>query len=308
MALFLRSRKLYSNFPKLYSSTQFVPRCGTVEESELEKLQDFVDNCTSILILTGAGISTESGIPDYRSEKVGLYARTNHKPIQHQEFMKSKYVRQRYWARNFVGWSTFSGVRPNSSHLILTTWQQRGKISQIVTQNVDRLHHKAGCKAVLELHGSAYDVKCMNCGFAIDRHDFQNLLTDSNPSFSTSSIEMRPDADADLPQEMINNFQLPHCNNCQDAVQGFFKPDIVFFGDNVPKERVEKVYSELESSDSLLVIGSSLQVYSGYRFILKANELNKPVAIINIGETRGDKFAHIKLSGKCSDVLSKICT
>jgi len=286
---------------------QFVPRYNTVEESELEKLQDFVDNSTSILILTGAGISTESGIPDYRSEEVGLYARTNHRPIQHQEFMKSKCVRQRYWARNFVGWSTFSGVAPNLSHKILTTWERQGKTSLIVTQNVDRLHHKAGCEATVELHGSAYDVKCMNCNFTINRHDFQNLLIDLNPSFSAKSIEMRPDADVDLPQEMINNFKLPHCNNCQDAVRGFFKPDIVFFGDNVPKYRVERVYSELESSDSLLIIGSSLQVYSGYRFVLRAHELKKQIGIVNIGKTRGDKLAHLKLNGKCSEILSKIC-
>lgn len=200
MTFLSRSSKLFCSLPKLYSTNQFVPRCGTVKESELEKLQDFVDNSTNILVLTGAGISTESGIPDYRSEGVGLYARTNHRPIQHQEFMKSKHVRQRYWARNFVGWSMFSGVFPNSSHLALTTWEQQGKISQIVTQNVDRLHHKAGCKDVVELHGSAYKVKCMNCSFTIDRHDFQKILTDSNPLFSVHSIEMRPDADVELTQ------------------------------------------------------------------------------------------------------------
>ena len=200
MELFSRSCKVFNTFQRLYSTMQFVPRHGLVDANELEQLQEFVDNSTGIFVLTGAGISTESGIPDYRSEEVGLYARTNHKPIQHQEFMKSKHVRQRYWARNFVGWSTFSGVAPNLSHTTLATWEKHGKISQIITQNVDRLHHKAGCKSVVELHGSAYDVKCMNCSFTIDRHDFQEILTNLNPSFCTKSVEMRPDADVELPQ------------------------------------------------------------------------------------------------------------
>ena len=150
---------------------------------------------------TGAGISTESGIPDYRSEDVGLYARSNHRPIQHQEFIKSKHVRQRYWARNFVGWSNFSSFQPNSAHHTLSKWEtEGGKISVLVTQNVDRLHHKAGSKHVVELHGTAYEVKCMNCDFRISRHDLQNTFLEMNPLMSAKSDEIRPDGDVELSQ------------------------------------------------------------------------------------------------------------
>lgn len=186
-------------FRKITSLT-FVPRHCPVVESQLEKLQGLIDSSSNILVLTGAGISTESGIPDYRSESVGLYARSNHRPIQHQDFMKYPHVRQRYWARNFVGWSTFSSVQPNSSHLILANWERQGKLSCIVTQNVDQLHHKAGAKAIVELHGCAYEVKCMNCNYALPRHDFQTILTELNPSLSVKNVDIRPDADTELPQ------------------------------------------------------------------------------------------------------------
>lgn len=325
-----RSFRCLFNFTRGNANLTFVPHHEAVIESQLEKLQMLIDNSTNLLILTGAGISTESGIPDYRSESVGLYARSNHRPIQHQDFMKFKHFRQRYWARNFIGWPTFSNVQPNVSHQILADWERHGKISSVVTQNVDRLHQKAESKAVVELHGCAYEVKCMKCNYEISRHDFQNLLIELNPSLSVQNIEMRPDADVELSQvarsnahknfcnclfiiilicfkELINTFRVPHCQQCCDEVEGFFKPNIVFFGDNVPKSRVEFVFSQLQSSDCLLVLGSSLHVYSGYRFIVRASELGIPSAIINIGPTRGDKFASVKLSAKCSDVLKKIC-
>nr|CAH0107347.1 unnamed protein product [Daphnia galeata] len=302
-----RSFRCLFNFTRGNANLTFVPHHEAVIESQLEKLQMLIDNSTNLLILTGAGISTESGIPDYRSESVGLYARSNHRPIQHQDFMKFKHFRQRYWARNFIGWPTFSNVQPNVSHQILADWERHGKISSVVTQNVDRLHQKAESKAVVELHGCAYEVKCMKCNYEISRHDFQNLLIELNPSLSVQNIEMRPDADVELSQELINTFRVPHCQQCCDEVEGFFKPNIVFFGDNVPKSRVEFVFSQLQSCDCLLVLGSSLHVYSGYRFIVRASELGIPSAIINIGPTRGDKFASVKLSAKCSDVLKKIC-
>ncbi|XP_046455098.1 NAD-dependent protein deacylase Sirt4-like isoform X2 [Daphnia pulex] len=186
-------------------------------------------------------------------------------------------------------------------------WERQGKISSITTQNVDRLHHKAGSKAVVELHGCAHEVKCMKCNYEISRHDFQSTLIELNPLLSVQNIEIRPDADVELSQELINTFRIPHCQQCRDEVNGFFKPNIVFFGDNVPKSRVEFVFSQLQSSDCLLVLGSSLHVYSGYRFIVRASELGIPSAIVNIGPTRGDKFASVKLNAKCSEVLKKIC-
>ena len=185
-----------------HSTLKFVPPHCAVDEVQLEKLQMLIDDSSKVLVLTGAGISTESGIPDYRSEAVGLYARSNHRPILHQDFMKSKYARQRYWARNFVGWETFSGVEPNISHLTLSKWERLGKITSLVTQNVDRLHHKAGNKVVIELHGSAYDVKCMNCSHILCRHDFQAKISELNPYLisTVKKVEMRPDADVELPQ------------------------------------------------------------------------------------------------------------
>lgn len=198
-----RMRKQFEcllSFTRHNGNLTFVPYHEAVVESQLEKLQMLVDSSTNILILTGAGVSTESGIPDYRSESVGLYARSNHRPIQHQDFMKSKHIRQRYWARNFVGWSKFSTVQPNASHLLLANWERQGKISSIVTQNVDRLHHKAGSKAIVELHGCAHEVKCMKCNYEISRHEFQEILTELNPSLSVPNADIRPDADVELPQ------------------------------------------------------------------------------------------------------------
>lgn len=191
------------NFTRGYANLSFVPHHEAVIESQLEKLQVLIDSSTNVLILTGAGLSTESGIPDYRSESVGLYARSNHRPIQHQDFMKFKHVRQRYWARNFVGWPMFSNVQPNVSHKILADWERQGKISSIITQNVDRLHHKAGSKAVVELHGCAHEVKCMKCNYEISRHDFQSTLNELNPLLSVQNIEIRPDADVELSQVVI---------------------------------------------------------------------------------------------------------
>lgn len=195
-----RSLEWFTHFKRGSANLTFVPKHEAVVESQLEKLQVLIDGSTNVLVLTGAGLSTESGIPDYRSENVGLYARKNHRPIQHQDFMKYKHVRQRYWARNFVGWPTFSGVLPNPSHQALATWERQGKISSIITQNVDRLHHKAGSKSVVELHGCAYEVKCMNCNYTIPRHDFQTILIEQNPSFGVQNVEIRPDADVELSQ------------------------------------------------------------------------------------------------------------
>lgn len=198
---FTISTPVLINFLRRNVTSSFVPRHEPVKESQLKELQELVDSSSNILVLTGAGISTESGIPDYRSESVGLYARINHRPIQHQDFMKFRHIRQRYWARNFFGWPTFSSVLPNTTHLRLADWESQGKVSSVVTQNVDRLHHKGGSKSIVELHGCAYEVKCMNCNYTIPRHDFQDILSELNPSLCVESVsDIRPDADAGLSQ------------------------------------------------------------------------------------------------------------
>uniref|UniRef100_A0A336LMW1 NAD-dependent protein deacylase n=1 Tax=Culicoides sonorensis TaxID=179676 RepID=A0A336LMW1_CULSO len=281
----------------------FVPKHAPPTENEIKTLENFLMDKPNTLVLTGAGISTESGIPDYRSEGVGLYARSNHKPVQHQDFVKNAEVRRRYWARNFIGWDSFSRKEPNAVHYSLARFEREARISGIVTQNVDRLHTKAGSKNVTELHGSGYEVGCLSCDYQIDRHDFQTILKQRNPDVSTPEVisnMVRPDGDVDIPQEVIDNFHVPECPNCQN---GFLKPKIVFFGDNVPNDRIVALVKLITTSDAVLVLGSSLTVYSGFRIVLQAKELGIPVAIVNIGNTRGDKHADLKISTKCGDVI-----
>ncbi|VVD02155.1 unnamed protein product [Leptidea sinapis] len=276
-----------------------VPAYKPPKEEDYEKLLKFLHNHDHILVLTGAGISTESGIPDYRSETVGLYARSNHKPVQYQEFVKYPKVRQRYWARNFIGWPRFSSIQPSTTHLVIKDLEKRGKVKAVVTQNVDRLHHKAGSLNVTELHGCGYIVKCLECSYEVDRFKLQVELLKQNPEMETSFNMIRPDGDVELSKEQVERFRAPICPNCE----GPLKPDIVFFGDNVPKQRVEKVREEVKKSDAVFVMGSSLTVYSSYRIILQAKEENKDVAVLNIGPTRADDIADIKVSTKCGEIL-----
>lgn len=276
---------------------QFVPKHDSVTTDDVSVAQEFLIRHRKILVLTGAGISTESGVPDYRSEEVGLYARSNHKPTQYHEFVQSEALRRRYWARNYVGFEQFAAIKPNIAHTILADWENRGdKLQWIVTQNVDRLHQKAGSSKVTELHGSGFIVKCLNvrngsCDYSIDRFEFQRVLDELNPQLCDMDTldtlrTIRPDGDIDLSPKLVENFKVPSCPKCR----GILKPDIIFFGDNVPSKRVEFVYEQLDESDSLLVIGSSLYVYSGYRFALTANEKGIPIMIINIGPSRADKL------------------
>ncbi|XP_055902739.1 NAD-dependent protein deacylase Sirt4 [Eupeodes corollae] len=295
----LRFRNTFTNSG---ATLQFVPKHNPVLESDVKLLEDFLMSKPNIVVLTGAGISTESGIPDYRSAGVGLYARSNHRPVQHMEFVKSQAIRQRYWARNFVGWPTFSSTEPNVTHHALARFEREGRIQGIVTQNVDRLHTKAGAKNVVELHGSGYVVKCLSCEYRIDRHEFQNILNTINPEFKDAPDMVRPDGDVEIPLDYIENFKIPSCPDCG----GNLKPEIVFFGDSIPKDRAHKVAEMIYNSDGLLVLGSSLMVFSGYRMVLQNKDLNLPVAIVTIGETRADHLAEIKLSAKCGDVIPKL--
>lgn len=295
----VRFRASITNFS---ATLQFVPKHNPVQESDVRRLEDFLMSKPNIVVLTGAGISTESGIPDYRSAGVGLYARSNHKPVQHMEFVKSPGIRQRYWARNFVGWPTFSSTEPNATHHALARFEREGRIQGIVTQNVDRLHTKAGAKNVVELHGSGYVVKCLACEYRIGRHEFQDILNTINPEFKDAPDMVRPDGDVEIPLDYIESFKIPSCPDCG----GNLKPEIVFFGDNVPKDRLHKVAEMIYTSDGLLVLGSSLMVFSGYRMVLQNKDLGLPVVIVTIGETRADHLADIKISAKCGDVIPKL--
>jgi NAD-dependent deacetylase sirtuin 4 len=222
-----------------------------------------------------------------------------------QEFMSSSDARKRYWARNFVGWSAFSAARPNEAHRTVRDWEVEGKVKVLVTQNVDRLHHKAGSISAIELHGTGYEVICLQCkDFREDRHEFQKVLLENNPDFLVEGTgnEVRPDGDVDLDPDQVHQFIIPPCPHCG----GILKPDIVFFGDNVPKARVEKIYDGLSNCDSLLVLGSSLQVFSSYRFILRAKEQGIPIGIVTLGPTRGDHLASFKLTSRVGEILSLV--
>uniref|UniRef100_A0A8D8ME66 NAD-dependent protein deacylase n=1 Tax=Cacopsylla melanoneura TaxID=428564 RepID=A0A8D8ME66_9HEMI len=280
----------------------FVPQHKPVIESDITKLKQFIQNHKKILVVTGAGISTESGIPDYRSEGVGLYARSDKRPVQFQDFLQSKSVRTRYWARNFFGWPRFSSFLPNQNHYTLKQLEDDGKLLYVITQNVDGLHYKAGNKKVVEMHGTAFRVICLSCDYEIDRHKFQKTLEELNPNISIESQEMRPDGDVEISEETMASFHVPQCPHCN----GNLKPHIVFFGDNIPRHRMDKIDSLVEASDGVLVLGSSLTVYSGYRIMLEAADRHLPIAIVNIGPTRADKLATLKIDARCSQVLSPL--
>lgn len=295
-----------SNFTSLNENVeindQFVPKVAPLKTSDVEAIQQFVSSSNQILVITGAGLSTESGIPDYRSEGVGLYSRSSFRPVQHAEFVKFPERRKMYWARNFIGWPIFNSREPNLSHRILSQWEKAGKISWLVTQNVDSLHTKAGSKKVTELHGSSRSVVCLNCKQLIPRETLQDMMELENPFFDEEPAEIAPDGDVILTPDQVKRFNVPPCQSCG----GVLKPQVVFFGDNVPRNIVDFVYKKVSESDALLVVGSSLQVFSAFRFVRVAFEEEKPIAIINIGPTRADKIVSLKVNAKLGDILPLI--
>lgn len=281
---------------------QFIPSSGPICQTNVNLLQEFVDLGQRLFVITGAGLSTESGIPDYRSKNVGLYARSTRRPMDDSEFNKHATARQRYWARNFVGWSQFSAHEPNISHKILADWEQKNRIQWLVTQNVDQLHTKAGSRRVTEVHGSTYRVKCMQCKNIQPRWILQKEFLKLNPQFDAYSDMIAPDGDVHIPDEEVLSFQVPDCGLCG----GILKPDVVFMGGSVDRNLVEFIFQQVEVSDRIIVLGSSLKLLSGFRFIVHAANLKKPIAIVNIDETRADKLASIKISNRCTDILSRI--
>lgn len=242
------------------------------------------------------------GLPDYRSKGVGLYARSKNRPVQYADFLKSDAVRRNYWARNFIAWPRFSNYGPNAIHHTLARFEREGRLIGLITQNVDTLHTKAGHKQVIEIHGNGYRVMCLGCKFTIDRHELQNILTAMNETPIATSEVLRPDGDIELSKEYVEKFKVPSCPECG----GNLKPDIIFFGDNVPRPRIDEIIRLNCQSDGLLVLGSSLLVFSGYRIVLQTKELGLPVAIVSIGETRGDAKADLKISAKCGDIIPRL--
>ncbi len=260
------------------------------------ELRDFLDRHARLAVLTGAGISTTSGIPDYRDEN-GDWKHA--KPMQFAEFKGTLAGRQRYWARSFTGWRRMSGAAPNAAHRALTALEAAGRLTRTITQNVDGLHSRAGSRRVIDLHGRLDRVVCIDCGWGQTRPEWQAELERRNPAWDPAVREFRPDGDAVLVDEDESRFRVPDCPACG----GIVKPDVVFFGENVPPERVRLSLAAIEAADALLVIGSSLMVYSGLRFPRYAERLGKPVAILNRGRTRADELASLRLDADCVATL-----
>ena len=248
-----------------------------------------------VVVLSGAGISTDSGIPDYRSPR----PEPRRPPIRFQEFMGDAAVRRRYWARSAVGWQRVARATPNAGHQALATLESAGPVTGVITQNVDGLHQQAGSQRVLDLHGSLAWVRCMECADSERRNDLQRRLLDANPDLRLADAPFAPDGDADLDVGHIDDMHVPGCRRCG----GLLKPDVVFFGENVPKARVAEAWSLFEQADVLLVVGSSLAVFSGYRFVLRARKEGTPVGIVNDGPTRGDDVASVRIHGRLGSVL-----
>ena len=262
-----------------------------------DTLREWLDAHQRIFVLTGAGISTPSGIPDYRGPD-GLWKRNA--PITYQAFMRDPAMRARYWARSFVGWPVVARAQPNRAHSALVALEKRGRITCLVTQNVDGLHTRAGHRDVVDLHGRIDQVVCMNCSARTARGDIQVRLAELNPHWAGLTAESAPDGDADLRVD-FSSFRAPVCTDCG----GLLKPDVVFFGENVPRERVAATQAALADADAMLVVGSSLMVYSGFRFARMAHQRNMPLVILTRGVTRADDLATLKLDTACEGILEQ---
>lgn len=252
------------------AAQRFVPKSSSMpRDADIERFRNELAKIKRLVVLTGAGVSTESGIPDYRSPRAP--GKPKPTPITIQEFLKSPAARQRYWARNFVAWPTFRAVEPNVTHLALTDGERSGRLHWLITQNVDRLHHKAGSSNVTELHGHTHAVKCIKCNARYSRDTFQQMIEALNPGWSAEVGEMAPDGDVVIPNDMIMNFRTPWCEACGPH-DGIFKTDVVFFGDSVPWRVVKFCTDKVAESDGLLVLGSSLEValLNFYYLLLKA--------------------------------------
>jgi NAD-dependent SIR2 family protein deacetylase len=269
-------------------------------------LATFLASAKRLAILTGAGCSTESGIPDYRSPG-GAW--TRHKPIYYGAFVRSAEVRRFYWARSYRGWPRFDAARPNAAHRALAELESTGRVHQLITQNVDDLHQEAGSRAVVQLHGRNRVVVCLDCRGEIPREEVQERLAGLNAEWLAAApwdrlhadeADFAPDGDADVAQHVVGGFRVPECHRCG----GVLKPAVVFFGESVPPEKVSYAMRRVDEADAMLVVGSSLTVWSGFRFVKRAAERGIPIAIVNIGPTCADELATLKIEESCGAVLS----
>ena len=272
----------------------------SVGEITVDRLVDFLATHRRVAVLTGAGCSTESGIPDYRDANG---ERKHPQPLLYQQFVASPAVRQRYWARSVVGWTRIANAVPNRAHLALASLEAGGFVDGVITQNVDGLHTRAGSRRVIDLHGRLDTVQCLGCRALIPRADFQSRLLERNPHMAGGTIaSAAPDGDAGIANIDYGSIDVPGCADCD----GVLKPHVVFFGEGVPPARAGAAFQLLDEADALLVVGSSLMVFSGYRFVKAAVTASKPVAAINLGCTRADDVISLKIAASCGDALAAI--
>jgi NAD-dependent SIR2 family protein deacetylase len=272
----------------------------SMPDAGAERLHRWIAAHRRVFALTGAGCSTASGIPDYRDER-GEWKRRP--PVMIQAFRTEEATYRRYWARACAGWPRFTAAAPGAAHYAFAAWEASGTLSRLVTQNVDGLHQRAGSRAVIDLHGRLELVICLGCGDRTSRAALQGVMAGANAGWLTAA-KAAPDGDADIDAAAIASFAAPRCERCG----GLLKPDVVFFGENVPAERVEAARDALADADALLVAGSSLMVYSGFRFVRIAHEAGLPIAIVNRGRTRGDDLAALKIEGDVGAVLTEALT
>lgn len=267
-------------------------------DARLEALAALIRRHSPVTVLTGAGVSTASGIPDYRDGDGRFKQRS---PMQYREFMSGEAARRRYWARSFVGWPRFAAARPNGAHLALAELAVRGHVHALVTQNVDGLHRRAGQARVIDLHGRLAEVVCIGCGAVIPRAALQQRLARLNPGFEAVGVAAAADGDAQL-EHGYHDFAVADCAACG----GVLKPNVVFFGEAVPRSRVERAFAAVAAGGALLVVGSSLMVFSGYRFCREAHARGAPVIVVNRGRTRADGEAGLKIEDDCGAVLGAL--
>jgi NAD-dependent SIR2 family protein deacetylase len=279
-------------------SGSFVPDEGLTTAAEI------IDR-GGVVVLSGAGLSTESGIPDYRGPG-GAYSR-NHTPITYQLFRDDPRGRHRYWARSYIGWPMMRDMQPNAGHLSVAALESAGLVTGVITQNVDSLHHKAGSSAVIDLHGRLDTVMCMACGLRGSRVALHDRLASVNAGWEGAATRINPDGDVDLPETSVDAFVMVDCTACG----GPLKPDVVYFGESVPPARVTDSYAMVDSASALLVLGSSLHVYSGRRFVTHSHKLGLPIIIVNQGETKADDLASVRIDaalGETLTALTDICS
>ncbi|MEP6943290.1 MAG: NAD-dependent protein deacetylase [Betaproteobacteria bacterium] len=262
-------------------------------------LHEFARRHRRLFVLGGAGVSTDSGIPDYRDAKGAWKSGA---PILNDEFRRSAAVRRRYWARSMHGWPRIAAARPNPAHRALARLEQLSRVEILVTQNVDGLHLRAGSRRVIELHGALGHVDCIDCGASHTRDGVQCALENDNPRFAALAGATAPDGDVDLGAADLDRFRVPSCTQCG----GMLKPAVVFFGENVPRARVLEGFEALHRADAMLVVGSSLMVYSGFRFCERAAQLQRPIAAINLGRTRADALFAVKVEASCATALTSL--